>query len=419
VEFSEQRPNVYHEARIANRVGDPAAASADPSRLPCGPCLALDWSSGMTTARWLTRMLLALPPLLAGCGDSLQPILCDGGPCGTQVTWKKTYATATNRKVDILFVIDDTSAIASHAADLAAGFAKLADAANQPVRPTSIHAGFIRAGRCDTSTRASACDVTEQFMRHEWCGTVNNFGGPFTSTFGCLADLGTDDCGPVQPLAAAVTLLRGPPPAGWEGFLRPDAYLLVVVVTASDDASGPPGSPTPVLDIAAGLKALKQDPSQVLVTVVGPGDCGGSVPPYARLTEFVNQFGANGIAVGLCTGGLAASLDRVLNYTIYDSLEPACVQDVRDTDPVQPGLQPSCSVLDYAYDEQTGNGTIAAIPSCDLSAPPCWRLTPNGTCAIFSIDRGPDWCDEAPTNVTIECVVCAEPNDPACAPQTR
>jgi len=368
----------------------------------------------MTTVRCLTRTLLALAALSASCDSSN---LCYENQCGTQVTWKKTYQSATNRKVDILFVVDDTSAMAPHQADLAAGFARLAAAANQPVRPTSIHAGFIRAGRCDASTRASACDVTEQFLRHEWCGTVNNFGGPFTSTFGCLADLGADDCGPVQPLAAAVTLLTGPPLAGWEGFLRPDAYLLVVIVTASDDASGPPGAPTPVLDIAASLKALKADSSQVLVSVVGPDGCGASVQPYARLTEFVNQFGANGIAVGLCSNALAVALDRVLSYT-NESLQPPCVQNVRDTDPTQPGLQASCSVLDYATD-QNGNGTIVAIPGCDVSGPPCWHFTPNGACDYFLIDRAPDWCDEAPTHVTVECVGCASPSDPACAPQTR
>jgi hypothetical protein len=249
-------------------------------------------------------------------------------------------------------------------------------------------------------------------MRHEWCGTVNNFGGPFTSTFGCLADLGADDCGPVQPLAAAATLLSGPPRAGWEGFLRPDAYLLVVVVTASDDASGPPDAPTPVQDAVASLKALKADPSQVLVSVVGPGDCGASVEPYARLTEFVFSFGANGTAAGLCSDGLSTSLDRVLSYT-NASVDPACVQNVRDTDPTQPGLQADCSVLDY------GTDSSVAIPSCDVSVPPCWRLIPNGTCAIFGIDRGANWCDEDPKHGTVECAACADPNDPACAPQTR
>jgi len=364
------------------------------------------------------RSFLAVAILAAGCGDSLQPILCDGGPCGTQLSWKKYYQTATNRKVDILFVVDDTSAIASHAADLATGFAKLADAANQPGRPTSTHTGFIRAGRCDASTRASACDVTapEQFLRHEWCGTVTNSGGPFTSTFGCLADLGADDCGPVQPLSAAVTMLSGPPPAGWEGFLRPEAYLVVVVVAAADDASGPSGSPTPVLDMVASLKALKPDPSQVGVSVIGPAECGASVQPYPRLTEFANQFGANGLLIGLCSDALSKALDRVLEYTT-DSLQPPCVQ-VRDTDPTQPGLQASCSVVDYVTD-QSGNESAAVISSCDVSAPPCWSLTPNGTCSRFWIDRGPDFCDEASTRGTVECVGCAEPNDPACAPQTQ
>jgi hypothetical protein len=348
--------------------------------------------------------------LLAGCGDSLQPILCDGGPCGSQTSFKKNYQAAYDRRVDVLFVVDDTAAMAPNIGTLADGFAGIVQRLLVPYGATSFHVGFVRAGGCDASTRAATCGVNapEQFMRAEWCRTMTNFGGSFADTFSCLADLGTANCGPAKPLAAAVQALAEPAPAGWEGFLRPDAYLVIGVVAAQDDASG-----APVADLAARLKTLKADPSQVLVSVIGPGDCAPGDVPGPRLSELVSQFGANGSYLGLCSGALPAALDRLAEHIGY-SIDPPCLSNVLDTDPSQPGLQASCSVVDRVIG-QNGSETISSLPSCDQSAPPCWSLVLNGRCAVFGIDRGADWCEEAATSGTVECLTCSSTTDPACA----
>ena len=121
--------------------------------------------------------MLALAAIAAGCGGDLAPLLCDGGRCGTQSSWRKTYQTTINRKVDLLFVVDDTAAMAPHRDALAAGFTAMAPRLRDMTAPTSLHVGFIRAGSCDTSTRGAACGVItrEQFLRSEWCHTIDNF----------------------------------------------------------------------------------------------------------------------------------------------------------------------------------------------------------------------------------------------------
>jgi len=100
---------------------------------------------------------LAVCLLVAGCGDGAAPLLCDGGRCGTQTSWRKTYQQTINRKVDLLFVVDDTAAMAPHRDALAAGFTAMAPRLRDVTAPTSLHVGFIRAGSCDTSTRGGAC----------------------------------------------------------------------------------------------------------------------------------------------------------------------------------------------------------------------------------------------------------------------
>jgi hypothetical protein len=374
----------------------------------------------MTTAGRVTRWMLALAAIAAGCGDGPASLVCDGGGCGTQSSWRRAHQFAVNRKVDILFVIDNTAAIAPYASVLAAGYADMAQALQTlPLSgPASLHVGFVRAESCDTGTRAAACGLAapDQYLRSEWCEMTTNFPGELDGTFGCLADLGAADCTPAQPLAVALRMLTGPPAAGWEGFVRPDAYLLIVVVAAADDASGTPDSPTSVSAVATAVKALKPDPAQTLVSTIVPQKCLAGGNPAPRLTEFVNQFGGNGLIVDLCDGQLARALDRVTS-TISTSTEPWCVGNVRDTDPGTPGLQADCAFEDFPR-AADGSWTAVRLPRCDQSAPPCWRLLTSDVCRngyTIDIDRGGGWCDEAGTLITVECLGCADANDPACA----
>jgi hypothetical protein len=366
----------------------------------------------MTTTLRAIASGLALAAVVAACDGSL-PGPCEDGSCGTQASWRKTYQQTVNRKIDLLFVVDDTPAIAPFAATLAVGFADMAAVLEALPRPgpASLHAGVVRAGRCDQSTRGAACGLAaaEQFLRAEWCETQTNYSGTLAGELACLADLGAANCAPAQPLAAAVDALASPPRPGWEGFLRPDAYLMVVVIAAGDDASA-----QRVSDLAAFIRGLKPDPFQTMASVIVPHSCAAG--PADRLIDFVTQFGANGVLIDLCQGQLAVALQQLV-ATISPSIQPPCATNIRDVDPATPGLQAECVFEDHLlrYD---GSRTTALLPSCDTAAPPCWRLTPGGpSCEgyILEIVRAADWCDEAGGNVTIECLGCADANDPACA----
>ncbi len=380
----------------------------------------------MTTVRRAMPFLLAVAALVAafaGCGGSL-PGLCEDGSCHTQAWSQRTFQSFFDPKVDLLIVVDDTSAIAPHLDALAAGFADMARQLQDPGPKISLHAGFIRAGGCDARTRGATCglEASEEFVRSEWCQTISNFNYPadLSGAFVCLGDFGADDCGPAQPLAAAVRALAGPPLPGWAGFLRPDAALMILVVAAKDDATGAAGSLAPVADLVAAVKALKTDPSYVLAAVIGPGGtCAAGEEPAPRLTEFVNSFGANGLYYPLCGGHLGEALYRAMPNLNIDLLPP-CFASVRDTDPDAPGLQAECAAEDTVRGPD-GTWVTGRLPSCDAAPPPCWRLLPNAGyyCHgyIAMVDRGADWCEAAATSTTLECLACADANDPACTPQ--
>jgi hypothetical protein len=192
---------------------------------------------------------------------------------------------------------------------------------------------------------------------------------------------------------------------------------MIVIVAGQDDASGQAGSPTPVAEIVASIRGVKPDPYQILVSGIMPAGCIAPDPPAPRLIEFVSAFGANGLLLDLCAGQLSPALFRLTN-NISESVHPPCAQDVRDTDLEAPGLQAECTFVQHVIAD--GSIVSSPIPSCDVAAPPCWRLVPGGYCGqgyTVVIEHTPDWCDETAENVTIECLSCANHNDPACAPQ--
>src|SRR5437763_1334424 len=78
----------------------------------------------------------------AGCGGAL-PGPCDDGSCGSQVSAKVSFQFSWNRPVDLLLVIDDTSAIAPYTGGLATGLAAMAQhfTSDGTGPEISLHAG--------------------------------------------------------------------------------------------------------------------------------------------------------------------------------------------------------------------------------------------------------------------------------------
>src|SRR5262245_56630659 len=122
----------------------------------------------MTTARRALPFQLALTALVAvfvGCDGSL-PGLCEDGSCRTQAWSQVTFQSFSDPRLDLLIVVDDTSAIAPRLDALAAGFADMAQQLRRPGSKISLHAGFIRAGGCDARSRGATCGLaaSEEFV---------------------------------------------------------------------------------------------------------------------------------------------------------------------------------------------------------------------------------------------------------------
>jgi hypothetical protein len=191
-----------------------------------------------------------------------------------------------------------------------------------------------------------------------------------------------------------------------------------------------------VAETAAQIKALKADPaSQIIVAAItGPTtpyevhwknasttDTGpwpeithsctapdmSFADPSVRVTEFVQQFGGNGLTLSICDQSFAPALMRIAQE-IGRALEPPCISgrvaNKPDTD------QPDCTVVSH-----TGNGSgmiiDSAVRPCSETGGtgPCWQLLPGMNCGGGqTMDVTPDPANPMPAsqNATVGCALC-------------
>jgi len=239
-------------------------------------------------------------------------------------------------KIDLLFVIDNSGSMAGEQENLAAsvpGFIDvmretLVDADSLHIGVTTTDANTGNAAPCNVDgalvTRTSGADSSEAT-----CGPYA-LGGPFMTedddldvAFSCAARVGTEGIPferPMDTLRAAITPGINAPGQCNEGFVRPDALLVVVVITDEEDhldsaviqngsADDPPGWFTDVVALKGGIEE-----NIVLLSLVGtpsPSACDGLVGEdegaqvAPRLISFTEMF-TYGTVGDVCADSYAA-----------------------------------------------------------------------------------------------------------------
>jgi hypothetical protein len=208
--------------------------------------------------RWAA--LAAGAPALWACGAApLQPLRT----CPT-ATLQTTITQKVNNEIDLLFMIDDSPSMASMQQKLLAQLPTFMQVfQNLPMGAPSLHVAVVSSdmgahsdtnigcaelgdngalhyapeGMCtDTTLTAGSTYISET-------DGVANFTDPIATVFQCIALLGDKGCGFGHQLASIDRALgadgNGPPPAATGDFLRPEAYLDIVMLTNEDDASAP------------------------------------------------------------------------------------------------------------------------------------------------------------------------------------
>jgi hypothetical protein len=479
-------------------------------------------------ARW--ACLAAVAPVLWACAARTleEPML------KPEATYGKKFQQTINRNVDMLFLVDDSSSMRLSQDNLERNFPTfMTTLAGGPAGLPNIHVAVISSDMGAGDGSIAGCDASGgkngifQYTARGTCTATNlqagatfisniegtaNYTGQLEDVFTCIAALGETGCGFEHQFAAITRALgadgRGPPPIENQMFLRPDAYLAIILITNEDDCSASPGVPlfdtgsntniasqlgppanyrcnefghicddgtgtsahptrtAPNADVAAmvplmncrsndqegyllsavdtanRIKALKADPTQVIVAAIqGPStpytvtfkapatadtSCGAASCPWpviahscmatdgsfadpgVRTQAFVNEFGANGLVLPICDPSFAPSLQRI-GELINAQLQPPCITQ---TVAKKPGTQDDdCSVVSHTSDG-LGGFVDTVLPNCAGNQPPCWTLAAGGgggTCAggrVLTVMNPPGQSTSTAQNATVNCSLC-------------
>jgi hypothetical protein len=233
----------------------------------------------------------------------------NGGSGGAATVFTIGIGGTLNRNLDILFMIDDSSSMSSLQTKLIEQFPAFMDVLkNLPGGLPNVHIGVVSssmgAGRnpsidhcpqggdqgvLHTKPLGAGCAKASLLPGQNFIINVNgmaNYTGDISDMFSCIALLGDGGCGFEHQLASVLRALGAdgaPPPPQNANFLRPDAYLQIVLLTDEDDCSAPPDS------------ALFDSTSSTISDPLGPLQsyrcnefghlCGGKPPPRQPMGE--------------------------------------------------------------------------------------------------------------------------------------
>src|SRR4051812_13339228 len=179
----------------------------------------------------------------------------------------ETRAVISNRNLDVLFMIDNSSSMLLSQTNLLRNiptFMKVLE--DLPGGLPNIHVAVVSsdmgAGNgvvpfCTTtgddgifqSAPRGTCTATTLLPGATFISNVGgatNYTAPdITTVFSCIAALGQEGCGFERPFASVLRALGAdgrPMPPENQGFLRSDALLAIVMVTNEDDCSARDGS---------------------------------------------------------------------------------------------------------------------------------------------------------------------------------
>jgi hypothetical protein len=230
-------------------------------------------------------------------------------------------------KVDLLFVIDNSGSMEDEQINLVNSFPEfVAEMQAKLVDTESYHVGVITSdsnqyngGGCQTHgalvTRTGGVNSSNQVCAPYASGkNYMNEADDLGARFACAGQVGTGGDGNEQPmytmLQAVAPGINGPGGCN-DGFIRPDALLVVVVITDEEDdhevdgclqqpQSGSPGEPAQWYD---GLVAAKGGVETNVVVLALTGPVNPACPPLdkcsggivgaevaARVVQFAEMF---------------------------------------------------------------------------------------------------------------------------------
>ncbi len=232
------------------------------------------------------------------------------------------------RKVDFLFVIDNSPSMRAKQDNLVANFPGFIE----QIRDRVVDDFHIMVVDMDAQCSTAACPKTADACDHTLgagkvmdetyttqCGAMQDSRyltdaqttPALDQAFSCMAIVGTTGSSeelPIQAMLRAVNQLAAPEQCN-AGFLRRDALLIATIITDEDDTSSP-GDPSDWKDALVRAKGGYEE-AVVVLGLIGDSGQPGAVCEFVstngneaddavRLREFVTSFAARGMSGSVC-----------------------------------------------------------------------------------------------------------------------
>jgi hypothetical protein len=188
------------------------------------------------------------------------------GTGGTAGTFTTTFSNKINNELDVLFMIDNSSSMTEMQTKLYNQLPLFMQVLESLQTPPNLHVAVVSSdmGAPGDSSAAIMCTTTgddgqfqsmprgtctstsltsgDTFISDDGSGVVNFSDPSIATVFQCIALLGDKGCGFEHQLASIDRALGAdgsPAPSMNANFLRPEAYLGIVMLTNEDDCSAP------------------------------------------------------------------------------------------------------------------------------------------------------------------------------------
>ena len=303
------------------------------------------------------------------------------------------------RNVDMLFVVDNSSSMGAEQARLTLAFESFVfDLEKAAGSLPSLHIGVVSTNVGITPFTISGCAGNgdegrlQSVPRSLGCvppsgsfivdaesrdGTrVRNYSDTLANTFACIAPLGTGGCGFEQPLESLKRALDGSICEN-AGFLRPDARLVLVILSNEDDCSAQDPEvfdPSPELDnLTSPLGpfgsfrctefGVQCDGAPIRREAASYEVCEPRGDSFLRhpsfYVDFLNSLKPEGVLAAMPMGPPSPFSVRLDSATGEPDLEPSCASALGSADPAVR--------LDYFMRQFGEEGVESSICSGDFS----------------------------------------------------
>jgi hypothetical protein len=282
----------------------------------------------MRRARSGWRAMVAMGLVAAGCGRSPFDVLGRAHLDDHELDHDVDPVAGGCRKVDYLFVIDNSASMLPYQRALVSSFGVFIEGVERTQQSLeSVHVGVVTTDRYSGNTDnpdPTCLDLGGLVTKTHGHNSSNSQCGPYAEghsymtelddldeTFPCAAQVGTTGSTVELPLAALTSAVidLDRPGACNDGFVRDDALLVVVIVTDEDD-------PDPVERRYERLVAAKGGHADNIVVVGLVNEPGTACPLSGHSTEatmitsFVGMF-THGFVAPVCGDYDAAFMQAV------------------------------------------------------------------------------------------------------------